>query len=380
FLELIERAGELMRVPGAHWNLEMGTLAESVNERRDAPAVLFEDVPEYPRGFRVLSGSTHSMRRLAITLGFPVPGHPLDVVRAYRDRMKTHRPISPRVVGDGPVRENIVRDGEVDVLKFPVPFLHELDGGRYIGTDDIVIMRDPEENWVNCGTYRVMVHDAKRVGVWMSPGKHGRQIREKYFKQGNPCPVLVSCGPDTHYGHTDAPAVGFLLQQVRDEGGDDLGRSRARRRRRCEGRVVPRSGRRAHVQRDRHQAGLRGPCQAGRAGRGELPIGFLSRTVHRRGRRRHRPDESFRSALGDVHALRSCGGHRHHPQDVERPPRSAYSARRDLELARGDRRVPSVRDARGLSPGSACQPGASREGRGEVQGYPLEALDALRYN
>jgi len=57
-------------------------------------------------------------------------------------------------------------------------------------------MRDPEENWVNCGTYRVMVHDAKRVGVWMSPGKHGRQIREKYFKQGKPCPVLVSCGHD----------------------------------------------------------------------------------------------------------------------------------------------------------------------------------------
>jgi UbiD family decarboxylase len=82
------------------------------------------------------------------------------------------------------------------VLKFPVPFLHELDGGRYIGTDDLVIMRDPEGNWVNCGTYRVMVHDAKRVGVWMSPGKHGRQIREKYFKQGKPCPVLVSCGHD----------------------------------------------------------------------------------------------------------------------------------------------------------------------------------------
>src|SRR5438309_2024640 len=196
FLSRIERAGEVLRVPGAHWNLEMGTLAESVNERPDAPAVLFEDVPDYPRGFRVLSGSTNSMRRLAITLGFPVPEHPLDVVRAYRDRMKTHRPIPPRIVERGPVLENVMRDGEVDVLKFPVPFLHELDGGRYIGTDDIVIMRDPEENWVNCGTYRVMVHDAKRVGIWMSPGKHGRQIREKYFKAGQPCPVLISCGHD----------------------------------------------------------------------------------------------------------------------------------------------------------------------------------------
>src|SRR5256885_4639134 len=196
FLSRIERAGELLKVPGARWNLELGTLAESVNERPDVPAVLFEDVPYYPRGLRVLSGSTNSMRRLAITLGFPVPGHPLDVVRAYRDRMKTHRPIPPRVVRAGPILENVLGEEKVDVLRFPAPFLHELDGGRYIGTDDIVIMRDPEENWVNCGTYRVMVHDAKRVGVWMSPGKHGRQIREKYFKLGKPCPVLVSCGHD----------------------------------------------------------------------------------------------------------------------------------------------------------------------------------------
>src|SRR5437879_2392411 len=151
FLSRIEGAGELLRVPGAHWNLEMGTLAEAVNERPNPPAVLFQDVPGYPQGFRVLSGSTNSMKRLAITLGFPVPAHPLDVVRAYRDRMKTHRPIPPRVVKRGPVLENVLRDGEIDVLKFPVPFLHEL---------------------------------------------HGRQIREKHFKRGEPCPVLVSCGHD----------------------------------------------------------------------------------------------------------------------------------------------------------------------------------------
>jgi 4-hydroxy-3-polyprenylbenzoate decarboxylase len=196
FLTRIDKAGELLRIPRADWNLEMGTLAESVNERSNAPAILFDDIPGYSKGFRTLSGSTNSMKRLAITLGFPVPSHPLDVVRAYRDRMKTHAPIPPRVVGKGPVLENVLSGNDVDVLKFPVPFLHELDGGRYIGTDDLVIMRDPEGGWVNCGTYRVMVHDAKRVGVWMSPGKHGRQIREKYFKQGKPCPVLVSCGHD----------------------------------------------------------------------------------------------------------------------------------------------------------------------------------------
>ena len=77
--------------------------------------------------------------------------------------MKTHRPIPPKTVAKGPVFENVDRDDKVDVLKFPVPFLHEHDGGRYIGTDDLVIMRDPDDNWVNCATYRVMVQDKNHV-------------------------------------------------------------------------------------------------------------------------------------------------------------------------------------------------------------------------
>src|SRR5262245_64468413 len=96
----------------------MGTLAEIVNHARpEPPAILFEEVPGYPTGMRLLSAATNSSKRLAIALGLPVPDNPLDVVRAYRDRMKTHRPIPPKTVAKGPVFENIDRDGKVDVLK-----------------------------------------------------------------------------------------------------------------------------------------------------------------------------------------------------------------------------------------------------------------------
>ena len=197
FIRRAEAVGEIVHIKGADWKLEMGTLGEIVNHARpEPPALLFEDVPGFPKGMRLISGATNSSKRLAITMGLPVPEKPLDVVRAYRDRMKSHRPIPPKTVASGPVLENIDRDDKVDLLKFPVPFLHEHDGGRFIGTDDLVIMRDPEENWVNCATYRAMVHDKNHVTLWISPGKHGRQIREKYFKAGKPCPVLISCGHD----------------------------------------------------------------------------------------------------------------------------------------------------------------------------------------
>ena len=184
FIARADRAGEIVRIGGADWKLEMGTLAEIVNHARpEAPAILFDNVPGYPSGMRLLSGATNSSKRLAITLGLPVPRHPLDVVRAYRDRMKTHRPVAPKIIAKGAVFENIDREGKVDLWKFPVPLLHEHDGGRYVG-------------WVNGATYRAMVQDETHVSLWISPGKHGRQIREKYFRAGKPCPVLISCGHD----------------------------------------------------------------------------------------------------------------------------------------------------------------------------------------
>ena len=47
---------------------------EIVNHMRpEPPALLFEDVPGYPKGMRLISGATNSSKRLAITLGLPVP-------------------------------------------------------------------------------------------------------------------------------------------------------------------------------------------------------------------------------------------------------------------------------------------------------------------
>jgi 4-hydroxy-3-polyprenylbenzoate decarboxylase len=200
--DVVERAdamGELLRIDGADWNLEMGVLAEIVCHSKPgkAPAVMFDNIPGYPPGFRVLSGISNSTRRCAYLLGFPDTDRQTNVVRAYRDRMKgDFRLIPPNTVKDGPILENVMRDDEVDLFRFPIPFIHEKDGGRYIGTHDVVIMQDPDEGWVNLGAYRVVAHDRNTAGIWISPGKHGRLIREKYFAKGRNCPIVVCCGQD----------------------------------------------------------------------------------------------------------------------------------------------------------------------------------------
>ncbi|MBI2319905.1 MAG: UbiD family decarboxylase, partial [Betaproteobacteria bacterium] len=126
FIDRADGAGELLHARGVHWDLEMGALAQAISHKRnEVRAVLFDEIPGYPRGFRVLCGGTNSSRRVALALGFPEPRSPLNAVRAYRNRMKEHEPIPPRVVKDGPVLENVQRDLEVDLCKFPVPRVHE---------------------------------------------------------------------------------------------------------------------------------------------------------------------------------------------------------------------------------------------------------------
>lgn len=198
-IERFEEMGEIEKVNGADWNLEVAAVAETVaaQDPGRAPALLFDNIEGYPEGFRILAGGANGLRRLAVVMDLPDPETEMDLVRSMRRRMRTKfEPIPPLKVSTGPVMENIDRGSDINMWKFPVPFVHELDGGRYIGTDDLVIMRDPDTGWVNCGTYRTMVHDETNVAVWMSPGKHGRLISDKYFKRGEDCPVLISCGQD----------------------------------------------------------------------------------------------------------------------------------------------------------------------------------------
>ena len=63
-------------------------------------------------------------------------------------------PIAPVEVAGGPIFENVMQGDDVDLFRFPAPQWNELDGGRFLGTGTATVTRDPEDGWVNLGTYR----------------------------------------------------------------------------------------------------------------------------------------------------------------------------------------------------------------------------------
>jgi 4-hydroxy-3-polyprenylbenzoate decarboxylase len=189
--------GQLQTIEGAHWDLEIGALTELICEHSPAPpAVIFDSIVGYPRGSKVLVNLLNTVERLALTTGLPTDLSAKGFIQEWRRRLGRLLPLEPKIISDGPILQHRVIGGGIDLTRFPVPRWHELDGGRYIGTAVLVITRDPEEGWVNVGTYRVMLQGIDEVSVYISPGKHGRLHREKAFAQKKPLPVAIVFGSD----------------------------------------------------------------------------------------------------------------------------------------------------------------------------------------
>ena len=217
WLAATDRLGELRHVKGASWQEDIGLAAEAVLRAEDGPCVLFDEVPGCPKGFRLLLNMFAGKRR-NMTLGFPDHFSKWELSDGYRKAfLEEPKSIPHEIVDDGPIFENILTGDDIDVTQFPSPIWHEKDGGRYIGTGTYSITQDPDEHWYNAGAYRAMVHDRNTVGIVMARGHHGFLHREKYWKKGEPLPIVMVLGGDPmafFYGGIEAPYGTFEFDLV----------------------------------------------------------------------------------------------------------------------------------------------------------------------
>ena len=217
----LRAAGELQDIAGAEREKEIGGIVDIYQRQIGNKAVLFDDVPGYPRGHRILANILTSIPRINITLGLPPDASAIDLVHYWRRYMKEAKVHAPVTVKTGPVMENVHTGKDIDIFKIPVPRWHEHDGGYYIGTGDMVIMRDPDTGWINYGAYRVQAHDRNVATVMCSKGKHGDLIKRRYHERGEPCPIAVVCGMhpalfmiaglEIPYGRNEYDAAGGLI-------------------------------------------------------------------------------------------------------------------------------------------------------------------------
>jgi 4-hydroxy-3-polyprenylbenzoate decarboxylase len=201
WLERVEAMGELIRVKKpVECEEEMAAISYLVAKQSPSPAILFESAKGYessPYQARLLwniLGPSH--RRIALTLEEPPDTPAVELIRRIKEKMKNRMPpreVSPREAG---FFENTLTGSDIDLNQLPIPKHWPLDGGRYAGTGDCVITRDPDSGYLNLGTYRMMLQGKNEVGLYLSPGKDARLHITRSWQMGKPIEVAAAWGVD----------------------------------------------------------------------------------------------------------------------------------------------------------------------------------------
>ena len=141
FIEALRASGDLVEVEKeVSWDLELGAISRLACEK-DGPAIWFKRIADYPDDITVLVNPMATWRRVAMAFGLAPDASIKDIYREYEKR--EGKLIPPVTVERGACHEVVRRGSEVDLFDLPAPMLHEGDGGRYLGTWDLVVARDP---------------------------------------------------------------------------------------------------------------------------------------------------------------------------------------------------------------------------------------------
>jgi UbiD family decarboxylase len=221
WLALIERHGLLKRIKATvDPDEELSAITFMAAQDEKAPALLFEKLVGDKFGAQILTNALGaSKERYALAVGLDPDWSTQKMIEASRHLMT--RRLGPTFIPkkSAPVNEIVLRGDEIDLTKLPVPKFWPNDGGRYIGTGDITFTRNPNSGRINVGVYRQMLHGPNRVGLYCSPGKHGRLDREAWWAKGEPCEVVAAYGIDPVLFMFGAQAFSDELSELDVAGG-----------------------------------------------------------------------------------------------------------------------------------------------------------------
>lgn len=223
FVDALEALGDLKHVTRpVSADLEAAAITRLSYERQ-APAPLFDDVLGVAPGFRLLGAPAAlstvpnaPLARVALSLGLPA-GTSAAQLMEHLVRTRNQPPVPPRLVdgADAPCKQNVLLGAEATLDRFPIPRLHQYDGGKYVNSDGIIVAKTPDGRWVNWSVARIMMLDGHHMTGLVAPTQHIGMIWQEWADLGEPMPYALVQG-----GDPAIPIVGGIpLPRNTDEAG-----------------------------------------------------------------------------------------------------------------------------------------------------------------
>src|SRR4051812_4605896 len=98
WLAAIDAVGELKVIKGAEPKEEIGGIVDIYQRKMGNPAVMFDEIPGFPKGARVLANILTSVPRINVALGLPADASEMELVQWWRKYMGTAPSFPPTEV------------------------------------------------------------------------------------------------------------------------------------------------------------------------------------------------------------------------------------------------------------------------------------------
>lgn len=200
YLDLLEAAESLIRIDDdVSWNLQSSAVTMLANQLDEA-IPLFTSVSSDGIDDAQLVGDPYRgsrvtpWDRIALALDIEKNLRGPEFYDVVIERLQS--PIEPEIVSTekAPCKEVIHRDEEADLLQFPWPYIHSVDGGRYSNLHALIAPYH-NQNGYNLTYHRMMVHDSTTASLLFLAGEQTpNQFYYEFEQQQTPMPVSIAVG------------------------------------------------------------------------------------------------------------------------------------------------------------------------------------------
>lgn len=199
FLHTLEgRAPDLLarvtREVSPEW--ELSAVQKRLEQQGRLPVILFDRVAGH--AMPVVTNLFASKRHLALALDTT----PEQVVARFAEA--SARPIAPREVTSGPVKDVVLTGGRADLRTLPIVTHCEKDAGPYLSAG-ITILRNPVSGTLNAGIYRNRYLSPTTLTMNLAPLSHGSEATREAEAGGLHVDAAIVLG---HH-----PALGMASQR-----------------------------------------------------------------------------------------------------------------------------------------------------------------------
>jgi 2,5-furandicarboxylate decarboxylase 1 len=168
-------------------------LSDLLEQEKKFPMILYENVRNLlgKPGSRVLVNLYGDRGRYPIAFGLPKGEIKMAPVKSYIKGLRNPIPSVAVNAKEAPVKEEVFREGELDLRNLPIVHHHQEEGGSYITQP--ILSKDPETGIYNLSYHRTMNIGKDENSILVIP-THTFDNLNKYKAKGRNCPIAHVIG------------------------------------------------------------------------------------------------------------------------------------------------------------------------------------------